>query len=439
MRPITVIIPTRNRSDTLYWSLKSCVAQDYERLTILVSDNCSEDSTRDVVQGFNDPRIKYVKTPQPTSKAGNLEFALSQCVDDEGWVTAFGDDDGLVPGSLIHADKLLDEHPQVAALTWPQSNYNWPNCLVDEWKNAISVNVGTHCQVLESSAMLQKLADYTVYYHHLPGLWTSLVPTWALRECRARTGRFSISGIPDAGTAVAMACIIPRYLYAERPVSMLGSSSHSNGISTGLVRTEVINRFYSEETVPPHKDLVRNHTGVYYSTESLLWARDLGILPAGVNISLRHALGCMLIRSHRMGAFEKSFEETVAAVRQMAAMHGITMDFSPREASDPATPVLFRDPVITAHEERITMRCIPTLVSNIYDAVVFACHLIEGRNAGVIRTNLQVAGIKAALKEKLAGVKARNTRLKARIADLEAKKKWPGWLRRLFAKSRGQA
>ena len=58
----SVIIPTRERSDTLQSSLKTCVGQDYDNLEIIVSDNFSTDNTREVVESFDDPRIRYINT-----------------------------------------------------------------------------------------------------------------------------------------------------------------------------------------------------------------------------------------------------------------------------------------------------------------------------------------------------------------------------------------
>ncbi len=72
----TVIIPTRERADTLYYSLKTCVTQDYDDLEILVSDNFSQDNTREVVESFKDPRIRYINTGKRVSMSDNWEFAV---------------------------------------------------------------------------------------------------------------------------------------------------------------------------------------------------------------------------------------------------------------------------------------------------------------------------------------------------------------------------
>ena len=44
-RKFTVVIPTRDRADTLLYAIKSALSQDYQDFTVLVSDNASVDST----------------------------------------------------------------------------------------------------------------------------------------------------------------------------------------------------------------------------------------------------------------------------------------------------------------------------------------------------------------------------------------------------------
>ena len=81
----TVVIPTRERCDTLEHSLRTCVTQDYDNLEILISDNFSQDRTREVVESFNDKRIRYINTGKRLSMTDNFEFALSH-VKPEGYI-----------------------------------------------------------------------------------------------------------------------------------------------------------------------------------------------------------------------------------------------------------------------------------------------------------------------------------------------------------------
>ena len=71
-----VIVPTRERADVLLHCLRTIVAQDYERLKIIVSDNFSQDHTEEIVRSFRDERISYLNTGARLSMSHNWEFAL---------------------------------------------------------------------------------------------------------------------------------------------------------------------------------------------------------------------------------------------------------------------------------------------------------------------------------------------------------------------------
>ena len=62
----SVLIPTRERADTLYHALRTCLDQDFDSFEVVVSDNCSSPATREVVERLASPRLKYVRSPQVT-------------------------------------------------------------------------------------------------------------------------------------------------------------------------------------------------------------------------------------------------------------------------------------------------------------------------------------------------------------------------------------
>jgi hypothetical protein len=76
---VTIGISTYNRADGyLTQALGSAVGQTYPNLEIIVSDNCSTDSTQAVVAGFADLRIRYVKQAVNIGSTNNFNFCLSQ-------------------------------------------------------------------------------------------------------------------------------------------------------------------------------------------------------------------------------------------------------------------------------------------------------------------------------------------------------------------------
>jgi GT2 family glycosyltransferase len=80
----TIIVPTKERADTLYHCLQTLVRQRYENFEILVSDNFSQDNTEQIVRGIRDSRIRYINTGRRVGMSRNFEFALSHVKN--GWI-----------------------------------------------------------------------------------------------------------------------------------------------------------------------------------------------------------------------------------------------------------------------------------------------------------------------------------------------------------------
>lgn len=76
---VSIGIPTYNRADSyLGYALRSAVNQTYKNIEIIVSDNCSLDSTQSVVKEFGDPRIRYYKQKENIGPVNNRNFCLEQ-------------------------------------------------------------------------------------------------------------------------------------------------------------------------------------------------------------------------------------------------------------------------------------------------------------------------------------------------------------------------
>ncbi len=94
-RLITVITPVYNRRDELEKCLKSLASQTYDNFESIVIDDCSTIEIRDIVEGMNDPRFKYVRN----GKNGGPYNARSV-----GWGMAQGD-------YIVHVDSDWEAFP----------------------------------------------------------------------------------------------------------------------------------------------------------------------------------------------------------------------------------------------------------------------------------------------------------------------------------------
>ena len=135
-RPLfSIVIPTRERAETLAFTLRTCLNQDFDDYEIIVSDNCSSPATREVVDAAGSEKVKYVRSDQPLSIAASWEFAVSHASGE--YVTGIGDDDGLMPYALRELDRLIGRHDRPAAVHWHRGTYSWPNVAVAHEANVL--------------------------------------------------------------------------------------------------------------------------------------------------------------------------------------------------------------------------------------------------------------------------------------------------------------
>jgi glycosyltransferase involved in cell wall biosynthesis len=248
-----VIIPTRERADTLLHCLRTVIAQNYADLNIIVSDNFGQDNTREVVESFSDKRITYINTGKRLSMSHNWEFALNHV--SKGWVMYLGDDDGLMPGCLTKAAKVITD-TNCDAIATKLSHYFWPDSKV--WEDCLMIPTTTGMEIRDSKVWLAKLMNGSVSYTELPMLYTGgLAKKSVVDTARDSSGRFFLSMTPDVYSAIAIASVTRSYVMLKEPIFLSGASSHSNGASWfgGNKNPGPAATYFSEENIPCHKAL----------------------------------------------------------------------------------------------------------------------------------------------------------------------------------------
>lgn len=105
---VSVAVSTRNRCDYLEDSIDSVLAQTFEDFELIIVDDGSTDRTREVVEAYEDPRVRYLRQdPSGISAARNLAADHSR-----GFFTAVHDDDDIMlPWRLeTSLQNIHDEH-----------------------------------------------------------------------------------------------------------------------------------------------------------------------------------------------------------------------------------------------------------------------------------------------------------------------------------------
>ena len=250
MDKYTVIIPTRDRAETLEATLRTCLRQTYKNFEIIVSDNCSSDNTKEIVDCCNDSRIRYINPGQRLSMSGNFEFALGHVTD--GFVMFIGSDDGIMPDAIDYVDSIVKQY-KVDAVSCRQATYVWPD-FPDE-KIAGRLTFGgwrSDVEIREPSEWINKTLNFQVNYcFDLPNLYCGFVHKRIIDKAY-KDGKYFRSITPDAYSAFATAIFVDKYAFSHRPFSIAGASSKSNGASAmhpSGSKSEAT-KFYSENDIP---------------------------------------------------------------------------------------------------------------------------------------------------------------------------------------------
>lgn len=274
----SVVIPTRERVDTLRFALESCVSQDYADVEIVVCNNASTDGTESFVQRLNDPRIRLVNPGKRVSMRENWEFALEHVTGK--FVTYIGDDDALMPGALDKLAQVLDV-ARVDAVKWQAPTYFWSKS-GHSMSGRVSLSIGNRTAYVDSRSALNALRWGYLHYFFLPMIYHGALSQRLISAIRARTGKFFCCENPDIYSGIAAAIATERYLYIQVPLTISGASRHSNGTafvsSLGIKTGTETAMYFAENTLKPHPDLWKLsdvpsslHSCV---TDALLRARD---------------------------------------------------------------------------------------------------------------------------------------------------------------------
>jgi len=318
----TVIIPTRERADTLLHCLRTVVMQDYADLTILVSDNFSQDNTKQVVDSFHDPRIKHINTGKRISMSHNYEFAINHVK--EGWVTLIGDDDGLLPGALTTIAEVIRKTGCQAVVS-DRCCYTWPGGSVADDKDTLTVPLNKGFEWRSTRTWMSKLMRGDSD-HHLPYLYTGgFVDSRIINKARSSEGIFYFSKNPDSYSVFALASVLDKYVMLKEPVAIGGWSYHSVGSSLfgATNNQEPAKKFlYEERNIPLHDRLMQykdwfksNQINIYES-----YLQSAHIHHDFLKIKMEDQLGLALsmISSKEYGSLRKICVE-------IAAQNGIDM------------------------------------------------------------------------------------------------------------------
>lgn len=111
---ISVVIPCYNHEKYIKKTISSVLQQTYTNIEVLVADDCSTDSSAEVLKSIHDPRVKLFLFEQNRGTVFTLNFLLKQTQGE--YVATLGSDDCFVPDKLEKQLNYMENHPEVGAV-----------------------------------------------------------------------------------------------------------------------------------------------------------------------------------------------------------------------------------------------------------------------------------------------------------------------------------
>lgn len=108
---VSVIIPTYNHADYLAETIQSVLCQTYQNYELVVVDDASRDQTVQIINQFDDPRIKYIAHTKNRGPAATRNTGIQAA---SGEFIAFLDADDLFHPEKLEAHVAFrNKHPEV--------------------------------------------------------------------------------------------------------------------------------------------------------------------------------------------------------------------------------------------------------------------------------------------------------------------------------------
>lgn len=357
------------------------MTQNYENLEIIVSDNFSQDQTREVVESYKDERIRYINTGKRVSMTSNFEFGLSHATGD--YICFIGDDDGMMPNALQELNEILFDS-EIEAISWNKPVYIWDQLYKTVFRNTLQINFKSNFLKSNSPEMVKELLAFKsnsdLNYRDLACLYHGFIKRDTINRLRLPDGRFFNSMIPDVYASLVISCAIENLYQTEVPYSLPGISKHSTGYSSE--KSESLNKFLSEIDIASHPNIkISPISAPICTAECFLKVQENFPEQAGrfeINIK-----GMIKKAVEEAASFsEDNYQSITDAVRYIGEVYDMQEYTDHTIAQNPYSP--------SAHSfilgynftnKYLTIKC-SQKVKNIYDATLMCKKIYEEKQPG---------------------------------------------------------
>lgn len=260
MQPIvSVIIPTYNRANYLEKSIQSVLSQTIKDIEIIVINNYSTDNTLEIIDSFNDKRIKIINFKNDGVIARSRNQGL---IKSSGKYISFLDDDDLwCPDKLELQIKYLEIHHEFSLV----------------YSNAIIIDEKGNRK--GSLLNQEKAKQGWIFPDLLGGNFITILTVLMRRELFDSIGLFneepSLIAVEDYEYWMRIAFKF-EFGYIDKPLALyrIHTASMSKKNSVALLRQKVLRMLLQNREVVEkyHDDIVRNIERLNFSASVYYWS-----------------------------------------------------------------------------------------------------------------------------------------------------------------------
>lgn len=384
----SIIIPTRQRHNTLKYAIQSVLNQTYTEFELVVMDNFSSVETAEVVASFNDERIKYHRASQRLSMPENWELGLSHATGEYQFI--LGDDDGLIPDGLEIAFHLIRQY-KVNQITWFRHPYFWPNAITPWNRNKLHLPLLRESILCNSREKLNLFYQGKISYEHLPMLYNSFIHRSIIEKIKSIYGRYFVTQClaPDIYSGILNAYFTETYLYSRRPLSLGGISGNSTGMSQlyPSLGSQPAEDFLAEHKTKDsrkeiiHQDLIPSvHTDIIIAHEQLT-TKELYFSEAPeFNFNKNQIIKSLIFK---LNEDTNKYEETLGLIEELAKKWGIELtQFKIPEKNENLTKKSSFEGLVRHTDNSLiglVIDCKKLHILNVADAAIFARGIMSNK------------------------------------------------------------
>jgi len=156
---VSICIPVFNGEKTIRKTIESVLAQSYRNLEIIVVDNCSMDSTVEIVREFKDPRVRLIQNEvHYPSAEGNWNRCFPYAHGE--YMAIFHADDIYLPHMVARQISTFQEFPGVCGVFTQGNIINENDEIIGKFKIPLGIDGGKPLSYLQLLNTSLEYADF---------------------------------------------------------------------------------------------------------------------------------------------------------------------------------------------------------------------------------------------------------------------------------------